>query len=147
MAIKPHAQTILKTYTLDELLKLVKIKVDRISEERLTDVKSHINALNQAIGGVAPLKKAARPVTKKTVTAKTFKKRARSKKRKLSLGEHLLEILGSKPQKIEQIMAAIRERGHKSKSKDPRRVLYLELKKQLEKKTIQKVRRGVYKRK
>ena len=45
---------------------------------------------------------------------------------------------------VEEILKAIVKLGYKSKSKDPRRVLYLELKKQVVKKNLKKVGRGTY---
>lgn len=141
MVAKPSAEVILRTYSLDELLDLAKLKARRHGDARLEEAKKYLESLTRntdAIVAETP-RRGRRKGTQVVHYARGGKK--------MSLGGHLLEVLGSQPQKIDEIMSAILARGYKTKSQDPKRVLYLELKKQLEHGTIDKIDRGLYIRK
>ncbi len=137
---KPNASTILQHYSLSELLDLVKAKAQQNETSALDEARSHLDALSQVIGGrkAAPKAKMSEPKPED----KRGKERSSGKKK--SLGDHLIAVLGSKPMKIEEIMEALNAQGYKSKANDPRRVLYLELNKQVKNKAIEKVGRGTY---
>ncbi|MBN2327461.1 MAG: hypothetical protein JXR73_09930 [Candidatus Omnitrophica bacterium] len=153
MAAKPSEQTILQTYSLNELLDLIKEKARLDAEEHMTAAREHLTALAKAMGGVVE-------ATSKKVAVKTGARRGRPRKvdasqdaspksarrggKKIPLGQMLQDILGPEPMGIEEIMSALKANGYKSKSKDPRRVLYLELKKQVENNNIKKAGRGLY---
>lgn len=147
MAIKPNPNSILSTYALDDLLDLVRQKAESIAEEKLEETKKQINdVISLAVG--APVKAAAKrpgrpPSTKQTATSPKSQNRGEKQKRR-SLSSFLLEAIGSSPMGVDDILAAITKLGYQSKSEDPRRILYLELKKQVDKKNLKKVGRGTY---
>ncbi len=138
---KPNASTILQYYSLGELLDLVKTKAQQNENDILNEARSHVDALNKAFGSSMP---AAAPAKKRGPKPKMKREKVKSTGKKRSLGDHLIEVLGPEPMKIEEIMDAIKAEGYKSKAKDPRRVLYLELKKQVNNNAIEKVGRGMY---
>ncbi len=168
MPVKPSEQTILKTYTLDELIDLTKQRAQMEVREQLSDARSHLDALSQAMGET--VKSAVSPPAKvKTKVAKSKAKKAKPRRaakaiakkvgaaptgirddnsggKKISLGAHLTAVLRAKPMDIESITAALAAHGYKSDSKDPRRILYLELRKLINKGTVVKVKRGIYKK-
>ncbi len=143
MAAKPNLETILQTYSLDELLDLARTKARRMEEERLNEARRHYEALTKMIESEeSKIEPVSEPEeTKPTVSRPRGRKPSGKKK---SLGDHIIEVVGSTPMKIDEILAAIRENGYKSKAKDPRRVLYLELKKQILNNNLLKVDRGRY---
>lgn len=144
MPPKPSASTILKTYSLDELLSLVKDKSVMEAEDKMQGFRNAIASLTgSATGGDAPKKRGPKPGSKRgrKPGPKPGSKRGRSKK---SLKDYLLEVLGKEPMNIESIMDELKNKGYKSKSKDPRRVLYLELKKQVSSGNVKKAGRGMY---
>jgi len=157
MPVKPSEQTILKTYTLDELIDLAKQRAQMEVREQLNDARSHLDALSLAMGEKpqSAVKSTVKP-TKKTKGARTKVKKAKatpavkasdqSGEMKMSLGAHLTAVLRAKPMDIKTITAALAEHGYTSNSNDPRRILYLELKKLIDKGTVVKVSRGVYKK-
>ncbi|MBZ0257441.1 hypothetical protein K8I31_15345 [bacterium] len=156
MPAKPNSKTILSTYSLDDLLTLVKDKAAMEAEAKLQEVR---NALAASLTGVeAPKKRGPKPGAKrgpkpgkksgrgpgrppKAAKGKPGRKPGRSKK---PLKDYLMDVLSKDAMKIEEIMEALKSAGYKSKSKDPRRVLYLELKKQVSGGTVKKSGRGMY---
>lgn len=153
---------ILTRYSLEELIELAKEKAQMDIQEQLDVARNHIAAFSQAMTGhsASPaagsikgrrgshktsqkVKKAAasRPPIHNEGIEKTSRERASNK---IPLGAHLAEILGDEPMNIETIMCSLDSRGYVSKSKDPRRVLYLELKKQIDKGVVRKSSRGMY---
>ncbi|MDP8245230.1 MAG: hypothetical protein P9L94_14195 [Candidatus Hinthialibacter antarcticus] len=160
MPIKPNSKTILSTYSLDELLSLVKDKAAIEAEAKLQEVRTALAALT---GMEAPKKRGPKPGAKRGPKPgakrgpKPGKKTGRGPGRprlskpgrkpgsaKKPLKGYLLEVLSKDAMKIEEIMAALKTAGYKSKSKDPRRVLYLELKKQVSSGAVKKSGRGLY---
>ena len=137
---KPNATTILQHYSLSELLDLIKAKAQQNEATALNEARSHIDALAKVIGG----QRSAPPIKSREPKPSIKRGRGRPSGKKKSLGDHLVAVLGPKPMKIEEIMEAIKAQGYKSKAQDPKRVLYLELKKQVSNKAIKKVGRGVY---
>lgn len=165
MANKPSTDTVLRFYSLDELLGLVKEKARMDVSEKLQAAKNHLLALTGALGGgvsSAPAEigtprkgRRGRPpkAEKQTAAVKTAGRRGRppkaaGKNAKNSGGESLssllMDVLDKTPKGIEDLMNDLSKQGWNSKSKDPRRVLYLELGKQVKKGTIQKSSRGQY---
>ncbi len=153
MAAKPSEKIILQTYTLNELLDLIKEKARMDAETQLNNAREHLSALALAIGGETERssrgipkvrgRRRGRPRKSDAAPQPADRDRKRGRK-KIPLGQLLQEILGASPMGIEDIMLALKGRGYTSKSKDPRRVLYLELKKQVENKNIKKTGRGMY---
>ncbi len=177
MPVKPSVSLILSTYSLDELIELVKEKAQDDLQEQLKMAREHLRALSESMGGKLhsfsegmPVVKGrrGRPKGSKGVVKEDFsndslpkmgrrqslqsednaeglkqstRKRATNK---IPLGAHLNEILGAVPMDIDSIMKALQQRGYTSKSSDPRRVLYLELRKQIEKGNAVKSERGMY---
>ena len=145
MPIKPSQEKILQSYSFDELLDLVKIQAKRETEKRLEDAKKHLSALTDLVTGEAPrvVRRRRRGRRKAAAVAivKTRRRRARNKK---TLRDHLLAVLDKKPKKIKEILDAIQSTGYKSLAKDPKRVLYTELKKQVSQGTVKKNGRGMY---
>jgi hypothetical protein len=137
MAAKPTIQTILKTYNLEEILDLAIIKVRSVRDEKQEQAQMHLAALTHLVTGgqkeSAKIKKTVQPISGR-------------RGNKLSLGSHVLEVLGSQPMSVEEIMSAVLARGYKSQAKDLRRILYLELRKQIEKNQVNKAARGMYTR-
>jgi len=136
--VRPSAETILKSFTLEEILDLAKIKAQRNVSEHLNDIKKHLDSYTPGYAA------AAVPVRQTRGPKKGAAKPGRKAGRKKSLGDYLLESIGNSPMTIDEIMRAIESRGYRSKSKDPRRVLYLELKKQVENGGLEKTGRGMY---
>ena len=138
MVAKPTTETILKTYSLDELLDLAKMKIRKQADERLFKAIKYMESLGveeketPSIPEKPVRKKAGRPMGKI------------QPEKKMTLGAHMLEILGSEPKKIDEIMKSILDRGYQTKSDNPKRILQLELARQIKRKTIKKVERGVY---
>ncbi len=150
MVAKPSPDTILKTYSLEEMLDLVKQKSELNANNQLDEFKKHIESFTSAEIDETPMQDDTPRVGRPVGSGRGRKKAGRpsasaSTGRKKSLGEYLLETIGSQPMKVEEIMSAIEDRGYKSKSKDPRRILYLELKKQVESGALKKAGRGLYK--
>ena len=137
---KPNATTILQHYSLSELLDLIKAKAQQNEVAVLHEARSHVDALTKTIGE----QKSTPPVKSREPKPSIKRGRGRPTGKKKYLGDYLVAVLGSKPMKIEEIMEAIKAQGYKSKAKDPRRILYLELKKQVNNKAIKKVGRGMY---
>ncbi len=168
MPVKPSEQTILKTYTLDELIDLTKQRAQMEVREQMNEARSHLDALSlsmgektksavslpvKAKGKVAKSKakktksrRAAKAAVEKVTAAPAAKDSDAGAATKMSLGNHLTAVLRAKPMDIKTITAALAENGYTSESKDPRRILYLELKKQILKGTVAKVGRGKYKK-
>lgn len=152
MTAKPSEKTILQTYSLNELLDLIKEKARIEADEQMESVRQQLNTLTQSLIGthqkvtpsiVKSLGRRGRP-RKDAFETQSEMRSERSGRKKTPLGQLLQQVLGSTPMKIEEIMTALREQGYKSKSKDPRRILYLELKKQVANKNIRKTGRGMY---
>lgn len=158
MPVKPNAKTILNTYSLADLLSLVKDKAAMDADAKLEEVRS---ALANSLSGIeAPKKRGPKPGAKRGPKpgAKTAKKKSdrgpgrprlnkpgrKAGSAKKPLKVYLLDVLTKTPMKIEEIMEALKQSGYKSKSKDPRRVLYLELKKQVSSGSVKKSGRGLY---
>lgn len=139
MPSKPAAEAILRTYSHDELLDLAKAKAKIETEERLSEAQKHLNALNQLVGARGETPGGERMDS--IHAAHGFATRPRNKR---SLGEHVLDVLDDKPKKIDEILEAIYENGYHSNAREPRRVLYLELKKQIDKGNVKKDGRGLY---
>lgn len=153
MAVKPSKTTILQFYSLDELLELVKLKSQEEVQQGLSDLQ---NALSSLMGGSAPAK-AGRPAGRppktgkrgrpkgstnvKTASKKSSRKRAKNEK---PLADFLLDILNKTPKGVPEIMEELEDKGYKTSSSNPKRLLYLELTKQSKKGTIQSKGRGKY---
>ncbi|MBI1387356.1 MAG: hypothetical protein GC154_02780 [bacterium] len=162
MPAKPSANTILSTYSLDELLALVKDKATMEADEKIQPFRNAVESFTQSVSGavsgaMSQPKRRGRKPGRPAGTGKRGRppgtgKRGRpakagaprGKRAAKSLKDFLLEVLGKEPQGVEAIMKGLQEKGYKSKSKDPRRVLYLELKKQVDKGLVKKSGRGLY---
>lgn len=166
MANKPSTDTVLRFYSLDELLGLVKEKARMDVSEKMQAAKNHLLALTGALGGgafsapseVGMTRKGRRgrppKAEKPLLVKKTPGRRGRPPKaagktagngvEHESLSRLLMEVLDKSPKGIEDLMEDLKRQGWNSKSKDPRRVLYLELGKQVKKGTVQKASRGLY---
>lgn len=153
MVAKPSEKTILQTYSLNELLDLIKEKARIDAEEQMDMVRQHLSTLSKAMGGAFPKStpgiadkiqgRRGRPRKDDSESA-SAPAAGRGGRKKTPLGQLLQQVLGPEPMGIEEIMEGLKAQGYKSKSKDPRRVLYLELKKQVENKNIKKSGRGMY---
>ena len=151
MAKKPTQSVILESYSLDELLDLVKEKAALDAEEKFNSFRDQLSQFTSSIGAAPQPKKTTKKVASKTV-AKKKKPAAASKTKKrprntVPLRESILSVLGSKPMKIDEIQAAVVETGWKSTSKEPKRVVNLELGKLIKTKSIKRAGRGMYKAK
>jgi len=141
MEAKPPVETILQTYSLEELLDLAKMKARRLTDENLEALKKHIDSfIPEKSGGVGITAGREWKITKPPEPEMRAEK-------KMSLGRCVLEVLGSEPLKIDKIMEAVLARGYKSRSKNLKQMLAVELSKQVKKNTIKKVKPGVYVRK
>lgn len=156
MAIKPNTSTILETYTLEELLSLVKEKAHKNAEETIAGIREKFRDISLNIGIEQPVskpgKKRGRPKTKASVVQKkAVKEKPVSKpktqkrsKNKVSLRECIIAVLDKNPMKIDEIFAAIKKQGWKSSSSTPKRLIQLELGKLIKNNTIAKAERGMY---
>lgn len=142
---RPSEKSILETYSIDDLLSLVKEKAQLNIEAEFEGLKQYMDSFMTSSSGTAPVTKVAaeRPVVKEPSAPAGPKKGKRVSKR-VPLGNLLMEVLGDEPMGVEEILAKLIQQGYKSKSKDPRRILYIELGKQVEKGTVQKAGRGLY---
>ncbi len=143
MSLRPTEKSILESYSLDELLSLVQEKVQRDIESGLEGLRITMNRLMGSWPGSGALEKTERQETA-APPAPVQPKRGRGRPRRLPLGDMLSEVLGDQPMGIEEILEKLVQRGFQSKSKDPRRILYIELGKQVGKGTVQKAGRGKY---
>ncbi len=141
MAAKPSVENILKFYSLEEILGLVKEKAALQAEERLSEAKKHLSDALSVVGGVLKAKPAE---IREVEERKPVERKTRGPRKKASLGKLIQEVIGPQPMGIDEILKSLTAIGYKSKSKDPRRVLYLELKKQVESDNIKKIGRGLY---
>ncbi|MFB3788338.1 MAG: hypothetical protein ACE15F_18420 [bacterium] len=141
MAAKPSAENILKFYTLEDLLGLVREKAALEAEERLSEAKRHLSEALNVVGGSL---KAKSVEPREMEERKPVERKPRGPRKKASLGKLIQQVVGPQPMGIEEILQGLTAIGYKSKSKDPRRVLYLELKKQVESNNIKKIGRGMY---
>lgn len=155
MVAKPAAQTILSTFTLDELIDLVKDKAQMEVDEKLNEAKDQLvsffgeasskpAAVQKTIKTVKKGKRGRPPMAAKAPKVESDTPRGRGRGKKLSLGGFLLQALTNSPQNIESIMSGLKTVGYKSSAKDPRRILYLELNKQVKKGNAIKTDRGMY---
>ena len=66
MPAKPSAEQILKNYSFDEILDLVKEKARTGANERLAEAKRHLSALSEAIDGEkrVPISSVEKPARK-----------------------------------------------------------------------------------
>jgi len=161
MAAKPKGTTILKTYSIDELLDLIREKARLYADEKISGIRTQLQGLALGFGIEkkmrAPGKKRGRPklAVKKSAVAKTkpatkTKPVSKSKPGKrtksvLPLNKNIVAVLSSKPMKIDDILAAVIDNGWKTASKAPKRLLQIELGKLIKKKAIKKAGRGMYK--
>ena len=145
MSLRPNEKNILATYSLEELLSLVQEKLQYDIESGLEELRSTMNRLlgSWAGTGTGVVEKAERPEPK-AQPAPAQPKRRRGPSKRVPLGELLLEVLEEQPMGVEEILEKLIQHGFQSKSKDPRRILYIELGKQVEKGTVQKAERGKY---
>ncbi len=153
MPAKPNAKSVLSTYSLDELLSLVKDKAAFEAEAKLQEVRT---ALASLTGIEAPKKRGPKPGSKRGPKPEK-KKSARGPgrprlskpsrkpdKAKKPLKQYLMEVLTKKPMKADEILDALKASGYQSKSKEPRRVLYMELRKLAKDGAVKKSGRGMY---
>ncbi|RJP28587.1 MAG: hypothetical protein C4527_11665 [Candidatus Omnitrophota bacterium] len=144
MAVKPNPSTILDTYSLEEILDLAKEKEKRNKDEHMAEAKRYLDYLSKFMGQTDSEPEIEiemePPAPVKEIRAKTVQRN----RPKIPLSELLVNVIGSKPMGVNDILEALQQNGWKSKSSDPRRILYLELKKQVEKGTIDKAARGEY---
>ncbi|HOJ61999.1 MAG TPA: hypothetical protein PK878_17080 [bacterium] len=141
MVAKPSAENILKFYSLDELLNLIREKAALEAEGRLAEAKKHLSDALNLIGGGWKEKTTA---PRETEEPPAVERKPRGPRKKAPLGQLIQQVLGPQPMKIDEILTSLQSLGYKSKSKDPRRILYLELTKQVANKTIKKLGRGMY---
>jgi len=140
MPAKPNTESILNSYSMDELLALVKAKSHREADVQLAQARRHLDTLSNALGGKP------KPTPQKTAPAvkRGRKKPAAKAKTTISLGAHIQNVLGKKPMSIDHILNAIKKNGFKSKAKDQKAMMYTELGNQVKKKTIKKAGVGKY---
>jgi hypothetical protein len=153
MAVKPNEDTILQTYSLDELIDLVKEKAQMEIDDKLNLAKEQlVSVFGEST--TAPTR-SAQPQRSAKATAPAGTRRkgrpkgatGRGKGNKMSLGDYINEVMTDKPMNVDEIMNSINALGYSSNAKDPRRILYLELKKQAEKGNVKKTGRGMYAKK
>ncbi len=160
MTAKPLETTILQTYSLDELLDLIKSKTKMEAEQQLQEARLLVNKLIKTMGGSsislstidsakpkAKGRKRGRPKNSAPQISDSENIKSNNAKpgrRKLSLGKYIQKVIGATPMSIKEIQAALKAKGYRSNSKDPKRILYSELKNQVNNNVIQKVDRGMY---
>ncbi len=147
MPSKPNAESILENYSLQEIIDLAKEKNTRIINERISEAQNTLSNLIESMGHSVEepieLKEEEPPQTK----PKYRKKPGPKSGSKLPLSELLLDTLGDEPMDMQGIIDELEKKGWKTKSSEPRRVLYQELKKQINKGNIRKEGRGLYAKK
>lgn len=164
MQLKPEPEVILEHYSLTELLDLVRNKAERLTEERLQEARSHLEALSNMVAPGAGMtthmasfpppssvsapedpKRRGRPLGSKSTTEDAPRRKYnRRDGRKKSLKDHLLEVMTPEPMGVNEILDALKANGFRSKAEDPRRILYLELSRQVEEGVLVKISRGTY---
>jgi hypothetical protein len=168
MPQKPDKQTIISTYSMNEIVELAKEKAKIDAEQTLSNARDHLSALMDAFGveQKSTMKRESktivqkekrgrgRPKLKKTeplVSKKGLEKHLAGEKsskasrgKKVPLNELVLKCLGKKPMSVKDLINALKQKGWQSRSNDPRRVLYLELGKMVKNGSIIKSGRGMY---
>lgn len=156
--MRPDPQSILESYSMEELLELVKDKADAQANERLEEAR---RALDQITGGYAPPAPAPKyappvydepeepaplPIPKRIPAAAPKEPPARRgrKRGQMSLGDHVQQVVGKKPMKVEEIINAIQKNGYSTKSKNLKGMLYTELGKQVKRGDLKNTGRGEY---
>ncbi|MDX9753377.1 MAG: hypothetical protein RBU29_05410 [bacterium] len=155
MAIKSNDLEILQSYTLDELIELVKEKAKMDIDDRLSEAKNQLVSLlsgssewSESSPKVesAPVKKKGRGrpkgSTKNSAKPKSAAKEGKSKR--IPLGQYLEQVLTPEPQKVDDLYEALKSVGYQSNAQDPRRILYLELTRQVKAGKVKKSGRGLY---
>lgn len=156
MARKPNRLAVLNTYSLDELLQLT-VKKSRLDLEQQNQQLLNSNAmLSKMVGDevyVPGRRKRGRPKGSgaKTATVKSSSgrrgrppKSAGSTGKRIPLREHILKVLRKRAMSVDEIMEALFKNGFTSKASDPKRVVYIELKKMSDSGEISKPGRGRY---
>ena len=141
MAQRPSTQTILSTYSLSEILDLIRERAAMDYQETLNNLRDQIRHISSNLGGSIPQE------SKQTITKEKFPKPVKSRKRaknKQPVGDMILGVLSSTPKNISDILSAIQANGFKTNSKNPRQIISLQLLKLSQDKKIKKAGRGVY---
>ncbi len=145
MAVKPQAETILETYSLKEILDLAKEKEQLNKQARLSEAQRHVSAISQMFEEKSWAKKEQTDKEeKKEKRQPVARKEPTSTGQKQTLADHILDVLGYSPLTIDEILEEVQYNGWETKSKDPKRIVYLELRKLSEKGPVKKVERGKY---
>lgn len=147
MPAKPSQESILKSYSLSELLELVQRKSEQDKEEALAETHKQIQqAISGGVSGGAATQRSggAKRGRKPGPQKRTTGRRGRPPKGSMALKDYLMKVVGNEPMTIDQILSSLENEGYKSQAKDPRRVLYLELKKLVDAGVLQKTGRGTY---
>jgi len=147
MTLRPSEKTIIETYTLDELLALVKEKVQRNIAAEFEGLKQSMSSILGSLRGPASvIQEHELPEEKPQTPALSLAAGGKRPSQRVSLGNLLQNVLSDEPLGVDEILEKLVQNGYKSKSKDPRRILYIELSKQVEKGTVQKAERGKYRK-
>lgn len=160
MPTKPSSDTILSTYSLEELLELVKEKSEQNANEQIEEFKHQINQFASSTLGTSQTKsstasqpKESRPKAKSTTTKKSVKKskstsssKSSRKSSGKSLSSMILNILNesSSPMKVDDLQKALKKKKWTTKSSKPRQIIQLELMKLIKKDQIKRADRGMY---
>lgn len=159
MINKPKTEQILATYSQEEILELLKMKVVQDATNYIENFQRNLSNMTNVFRG-SPLPDLINPAAgyQRTETAPTGKRRGRparhtaqegseaSEGTKQNLGELILQVLGEEPMKIPEILEGVQNLGWQSKSNNPRLIISQELARQVKSGSIEKVERGSYKK-
>lgn len=141
MAQKPSTQSILSTYSLSEILELIREKAAMDYQDTVNNLQDQIRQISSNLGG--SISQESKQTITKAKSPKPTKSRTRAKN-KQPVGDMILGVLSSTPMSIGTILSAIQAKGFKTSSKNPRQIISLQLLKLSKDKKIKKAERGMY---
>jgi len=142
MMEKPSIETILNSYSMEELLEIAKMKARMQIEETIEEFKAHLFSYS----GIQPEFEEKEQDVPRADSRSIIKVEQRKTVEKKSLKKRVLEVVGKKPMSVDEIINALVERGYESKAQDARRVLYHELGRLINSGSLKKAGRGMYRK-
>jgi hypothetical protein len=152
MATKPSPDTIINTYSLDELLELVKVKSEQNTNDQIQEFRNQINQFTFNTSSPSEAH-ASKPTTESNTPKQNHRPRRRTTSSKRnnkpsgkSLSSMIITILqnSSVPMKIDDLYNALKKKKWTTKSDNPKRIIQMELHKLLQKQQIKRADRGMY---
>jgi len=144
MMEKPSIETILNSYSMEELLEIAKMKARIQIEKTIEEFKTHLFSFSYS--GIQPEFQEKEQDVPRVDSKSIIKVKHQETGKKKSLKKRILEVVGKKPMSVDEIINALVEGGYESNAQDARRVLYHELGRLINSGALKKAGRGMYRK-